>query len=35
MVIDEFWIEPASNSTEDIEVAERASLMTVRINRCG
>lgn len=35
MVIDEFWIEPASNSTDDIEVAERASLMTVRIKRCG
>lgn len=29
MVIDESWMEPASNSTEDIEAAERASLMTV------
>lgn len=30
MVIDESWIEPATNSTEDIEAAERASLFTVR-----
>lgn len=31
MVNDESWNEPASNSTEDIEAAERANLMTVSI----
>lgn len=31
MVIDESWIEPASNSTADIEAAQRANLMTVSL----
>ncbi|XP_050298236.1 myrosinase 1-like isoform X2 [Anthonomus grandis grandis] len=29
IVVDESWVEPASNSTADIEAAERANLMTV------
>lgn len=29
MVIDEPWYEPASNSTQDLEAAERINLMTV------
>lgn len=33
MVIDEPWYEPASNSTQDLEAAERINLMTVsRLN---
>jgi len=29
MVVDSEWYEPASNSTEDIEAAERTMLFTV------
>lgn len=29
MVVDSNWFEPASNSTEDIEAAERTLLFTV------
>lgn len=31
MVIDTTWFEPATNSTEDVEAAERRLLFTVNL----